>query len=130
MRELHVNHKAKFKANSDEERIKLWHNHFKELYGKPPNITKTPNRRIIDYQLNIETGPFTMEELVETRKKVKRGKACPDDNVPPEVWATGYFDEELLLMCNLVYDQQRIQRWTEGTILPFPKKGDLGLPTN
>ena len=71
-----------------------------------------------------------MEELVETRKKVKRGKACPDDNVPPEVWATGYFDEELLLMCNLVYDQQRIQRWTEGTILPFPKKGDLGLPTN
>ena len=33
-------------------------------------------------------------------------------------------------MCNLVYDQQRIQRWTEGTILPFPKKGDLGLPTN
>ena len=62
-----------------------------------------------------------MEELVETRKKVKLGKACPDDNVPPELWATGYFDEELLLLCNMVYEQQQIQRWAEGTILPFPK---------
>ena len=73
-----ASNKAKLKANSDEERIQLWHNHFKELYGKPPNITKTPTRRIIDYQLYIQTGPFTMKELVETRKKVKRWEACPD----------------------------------------------------
>ena len=32
------NNKAKIKATSGEERIKLWHNHFKDLLGKPPEI--------------------------------------------------------------------------------------------
>ncbi len=31
---------------------------------------------------------------------------------------------------NAVYSQNRIERWTKGCILPFPKKGDLGLAKN
>ena len=32
--------------------------------------------------------------------------------------------------CNAVYNQNLIDRWMKGCILPFPKKGDLGLAKN
>ena len=36
----------------------------------------------------------------------------------------------LLRHCNAVYNQNTIDRWTKGCILPFPKKGDLGIAKN
>ena len=47
--------------------------------------------------------------------------------IPPEVWKTRQFDDILLRHCNAVYNQNPIDRWMKGCILPFPKKGDLGL---
>ena len=32
--------------------------------------------------------------------------------------------------CNAVYNQNPIDRWMKGCILPFPKEGDLGLAKN
>ena len=32
--------------------------------------------------------------------------------------------------CNAVYNQNPIDRWMKGCILPFPKNGDLGLAKN
>ena len=32
--------------------------------------------------------------------------------------------------CNAVYNQHPIDRWMKGCILPFPKRGDLGLAKN
>ena len=52
------------------------------------------------------------------------------DEIPPEVWKTRQFDDILLRHCNAVYNQNPIDRWTKGCILPFPKKGDLGLAKN
>ena len=46
------------------------------------------------------------------------------------MWKTRKFDDILLRQCNAVYSQNRIERWTMGCILPFPKKGDLGLAKN
>ena len=40
------------------------------------------------------------------------------------------FDDILLRQCNAVYNQNKIERWMKGCILPFPKKGDLGLAKN
>ncbi len=40
------------------------------------------------------------------------------------------FDDILLQHCNAVYNQNPIDRWMKGCILPFPKKGDLGLAKN
>ena len=40
------------------------------------------------------------------------------------------FDDILLRHCNAVYNQNTIDRWMKGCILPFPKKGDLGLAKN
>ena len=40
------------------------------------------------------------------------------------------FVDILLRQCNAVYNQNTINRWMKGCILPFLKKGDLGLAKN
>ena len=57
-------------------------------------------------------------------------KATGLDEIPPKVWKTRQFDDLLLRQCNAVYNQNTIDRWMKGCILPFPKKGDLGLAKN
>ena len=122
--------KAKLKAASQQERVKLWEQHFKNLLGSPPKITDEPITRIISKQLDIKLGPFTKEELDSVLKKIKNRKAAGLDEIPPEVWKTRQFDDILLRQCNAVYSQNRTERWMKGCILPFPKKGDLGLAKN
>ena len=50
--------------------------------------------------------------------------------IPPEVWKTREFDDILHRYCNDVYNQNTIDRWTKGCILPFPLKGDLRIVKN
>ena len=47
-----------------------------------------------------------------------------------EVWKLYEFQEFLLDSCNKVYWQEPIERWTQGCLLPFPKKGDLSVTKN
>ena len=74
--------------------------------------------------------PFTHEELDSVLRKIKNRKAAGLDEIPPEVWKTRKFDDILLRHCNAVYNQNPIDRWMKGCILPFPKKGNLGLAKN
>ena len=122
--------KAKLKAANQQERIKLWKQHFENLLANPPNVTQEPIIRIISEQLDIKLGPFTKEKLDSVLRKIKNRKAAGLDEIPPEVWKTRQFDDILLQHSNTVYDQNPIDRWTKGCILPFPKKGDLGLTKN
>ena len=123
--------KAKLKAASQQERVKLWEQHFRNLLGNPPKITDEPITRIISKQLDIKLGPFTKEELDSVLRRIKNRKAAGlDETPPPEVWKTRQFDDILLRQCNAVYSQNRIERWMKGCILPFPKKGDLALAKN
>ena len=84
----------------------------------------------MDHKLDIKTGDFTATELAEVLKKTKNRKAAGLDCIPPEVWKTQKFNDILLQLCNAVYNQNQIDKWTEGCILPFPKKGDLGDAKN
>ena len=122
--------KAKLKAANQQERIKLWKQHFENLLGNPPKITHEPITRIFSKQLDIKLGPFTQEELDSVLKKIKNRKAAGLDEISSEVWKTRQFDDILLHHCNAVYNQNPIDRWMNGCILPFPKKGDLGLAKN
>ena len=122
--------KAKLKAANQQERIKLWKQHFENLLGNPPKITHEPITRIISKQLDIKLGPFTQEELDSVLRKIKNRKAAGLDEIPPEVWKTRQFDDILLRHCNPVYNQNPIDRWMKGCILPFHKKGHLGLAKN
>ena len=81
-------------------------------------------------QLDIKLGPFTQEELDSVLRKIKNRKAAGLDEIPLEVWKTRQFDDIMLRHSNAVYNQNTIDRWMRGCILPFPKKGDLGLTNN
>ena len=52
------------------------------------------------------------------------------DEIPPEVWKTRKFNDFLLRNCNVVYNQNIMERCTKGCIHPFPKEGDLGIAKN
>ena len=64
--------KLKLKAANQQERIKLWNQHFENLLGNPPKITHEPITRIISKQLDIKLGPFTQEELDSVHRKIKK----------------------------------------------------------
>ena len=114
--------KAKLKAASQQERVKLWEQHFKNLLGSPPKITDEPITRIISKQLDIKLGPFTKEELDSVLKKIKNRKAAGLDEIPPEVWKTRQFDDILLRQCNAVYSQNRIEDgWRDASFLSLKK---------
>ena len=121
---------AKLKANSEEERLKLWKKHFEDLLGSAPKVKEAPITPVVSSLLNIKTGIFEMYELNKAKKQVQNGKASALDNIPPEVWKREELSEILLGFCNDVYNQESIESWVEGCLLPFPKKGDLGYTSN
>ena len=122
--------KAKLKAANQQGRIKLWKQHFENLLGNPPKVTHEPITRIISKQLDIKLGPFTQDELDSVLGKIKNRKVAGLDEITPEEWKTRQFDDILLRHCNAVYNQNPIDRWMKGCILPFPKKDDLELAKN
>ena len=122
--------KSKLKANSQSERLNKWQVHFQNLLGNAPIVSDTEVEQIVDHPLDIKLGNFLNSELDEVIKKTENNKAAGLDNIHPEVWKTQAFNDILLDLCNAVYHGEEIEKWTEGCILPFPKKGDLGLAKN
>ena len=86
--------------------------------------------KIISNQSDIKLGQFMQEELNSLPRKIKNRKAAGLDEIHPEVWKTREFDDILLNYCNAIFNQNTIDRWTKECILPFPKKGDLGIAKN
>ena len=124
---------AKLKASSNGERIKIWHNHFQELLGSQLNKTDDDDDEEIlqiHNKLNIKIGLFTIQEHKNATKSINNGKACGLDEIPAEVWKLTEFQNILLNFCNSVYSQNQIKIWTEGCLLPFPKKGDISQANN
>ena len=121
--------RAKLKATNQDEWIHLWKQHFENLLGKPPIVTHEPITKIISNQIDIKLGQFT-QELYSVLRKIKNSKAAGLNEIHEEVWKPREFDDILLRYCNAVYNQNTINIWTKGCMLPFPKKGDLGIAKN
>ena len=103
---------------------------FQKSTRKPTRNTDEPITRIISKQLDVKLGPFTKEELDSVLRRIKNRKAAGLDEIPQKCGRRDNSTILLLRQCNAVYSQNRIERWTKGCILPFPKKGDLGLAKN
>ena len=122
--------RSKIKAKYDKERIQKWKQHFSLLLEKNPITTNQDIVQIVEKELKIEQGPFTIEELEMVLRKTKKNKTAGLDEIPAEVWKTGHFNHILLEFCNDVYSQKPIEHWTKACILPFPKKADLTVTDN
>ena len=62
--------KAKLKANSQEERIHVWKQHFENLLGKPQKVTHEPIMKIICNHLDIKLRQFKHEEIDSVLRKI------------------------------------------------------------
>ena len=100
--------KEKLKAANQQERIKLWKQHFENPLGNPPKVMLEPITRIISKQLDIKLRPFTHEELDSVLRKFKNRKAAGMGEITPEVWKTRQFDDIQLRHCDAVYNQNPI----------------------
>ena len=61
--------RGKLKASNQDERVKLWQQHFQDLLSKPPVISEEEITPVFTEELNIKKGLFTMEELLKAVKK-------------------------------------------------------------
>ena len=93
------------------------------LHRNSPKVTDQPVTNIINHQLDIKLKQFTKEEPNVVLAKIKNRRAARLNEVFQEVWKTRKFNDFLLRYCNTANNQNAIERW----ILPFPKKGDLGI---
>ena len=123
-------YRSKIKAIDQTERLQKWKNHFSSLLGENPIIKHQITVKIVNKELAIEQGPFTLEELEKVLAKTKLNKSAGINEIPPKVWKYGYFNDQLLEFDNDVFSQKPIEYWIRECILPFPKKGDLSLTDN
>ena len=70
------------------------------------------------------------EEFNIVQTQIKRRKTASLDKIPPEVWKTRKFDDLLLWVCNTLYKQITIEKWTKVCILSFTMKSDIGITKN
>jgi hypothetical protein len=119
-------------GNSRDERVNTWFTHFHKLLSSSPEVDD-PDKEIpnIFEGIDINDGPFTMEEYHKVKTTLKLGKAAGPDGIPPEVFKSCDFDELCLQFCNnaLIKDEKP-ELWSFMKIIPVPKSGDLSKTDN
>ena len=125
--------KGIIKGSSKEDRVKKWYEHFSQLLGKEPDVPVNDVDEEIPtvlHNINIKTGPFTMEEYKVVKKSLKSGQSG-EDGIPPEVLKYCDLDDTILEYANkLLQNGEKPQQWSDINLIPIPKSGDLGYTTN
>ena len=120
------------KGTTKEERIKKWHNHFKNLLGKEGEEGEHEyNIDTVFEDLGINDSNFTNEELEAAKLKIKEGKQAGSDNFPPEVAKNCDLNDITLSFANALIEKNiKPNQWAELDLIPIPKPGDLTTPEN
>ena len=122
---------GKLNAKNQEERKKLWFDHFSKLLGGKPEQTDDTEIENILENLGIDDGPFTLKEYVKAKKATREGSAAGDDGLVPEIFTRCDFDSIMLDFCNRLHiHKEKPEQWEVNNIIPLPKKGDLGTTGN
>ena len=112
---------------SDEDQLKRRREHFEELLNRPspqnpPDIT--PAEEVL--QINCETP--SKADIEKAIRHMKRGKASGPDKIPAEaIKADIETSTEILhVLLGKIWEQEEIPtEWKQGSLLKFPKKGDM-----
>ena len=86
-----------------------------------------------EQDLDIELGPFIVQEVNDAITKLKNGRSPGDDNAHAEMLKAE--DQEMpLLLQNILQDvwENKVipDAWKRGTIIKFPKNGNLSKYNN
>ena len=115
-----------------QQRLNNWKAHFSKLLGQPPQVDNEDITINVRHgPLDIDTNPFTRDELAKAKKQITEGKAYGDDEVAPEVLKRVDLDDIILQFCNNALCEGEIpDQWKHSNIVPVPKKGDLTKADN
>ena len=106
--------------------------HFKNLLGSP-TIAEDSEEELpsIFEDLEINDGPFTIEEFRKVKSSLKAGKAAGPDGIPPDVLKSCDFDDICLEFCNkALLENDKPDLWSFMNIVPVPKSGNLSNTNN
>ena len=70
-------------------------------------------QNFINKHLDIKLGQFTQEALNMILRKIKNRKTACLNEIPPEVWKTRKFHDLQFWYCNIIFNQNTIDRWTK-----------------
>lgn len=120
------------KADCGEIKLEDWKQHFENVFrSAQSSVNIEPSNNLEDPNLDAQ---FNMFDLVMAIKKLSKQKAPGSDGIPNEVWKalTLHTKRDLLNLFNSVYSDpsQMPASWSEITIVPIFKKGDVNLPNN
>ena len=123
---------GQLKGETQKERVANWYNHFKDLLGRPPDISDEDEEIApILQDLDIKVGPFSQEEYEKAKKSLVEGKSSGEDNIPPEVLKRCNLDDIVLNFCNdALLKGKKPSQWSILNIVPIPKSGDLSIGGN
>ena len=84
-----------------------------------------------DSDLPINCSAPTKEEIQNSIKPLRNGKAAGPDNIPAEALRVRTNVELLYPLFNNIWEEERVPtQWKEGYLIKLPKKGDLSSCSN
>ena len=119
------------KANSKEDYIKKWYNHFQNLLGKGPKVaTELDEITPVMGNLEISAELFTSDKYSEAKKSPIKEKALGSDLFVPEVLKYCDLDNIILSYKNKLLVGEKPDQCSESNMELPPKSGDLSLTDN
>nr|KAG5700914.1 hypothetical protein BaRGS_012321 [Batillaria attramentaria] len=116
---------------TEAEQEARWAEHFSEVLNRPPPTTEA-DVEDPDTDLDVNTAPPEKEEIRETIRSLKHGKALGQDRLSAELFKADpeFAAQNLQPLFAAISEKQLPEDWTEGVIVKIPKKGALSNCNN
>ena len=118
-------------ADSQQDRLTLWRDHFMRLLASKPPDVALPVLQVHEGMLPIDEGSISLNEIATAASQLKTGKACGMDSIPPELLKLTGIHEILLPVLNQAFETGVVpDEWKVSGIIPIFKKGDASVCAN
>ena len=114
---------------TEKEVQQRWQEHFSEVLNRPePEIPAVIPEEDFMEEIIISEEPLSKEEIIDTVRELKNGKAAGFDEVSPDVLKAdpATTADVLQSLLKRIWELENMpEDWRKGLIIKLPKKGDL-----